>query len=61
MIQFKWYWDDSTEWLDIRDGFIATYLVKKPIRINNVDYKSSSQRDYIRENTIISDRNINRK
>ncbi len=29
--------------------------------INNVDYKSSSQRDVIRENTIISDRNFNRK
>ncbi len=28
--------------------------------INNVDYKSSSQRDIIRENTIISDRNYNR-
>jgi hypothetical protein len=28
--------------------------------INNVDYKASSQRDYIRENTIISDRNSNR-
>ncbi len=28
--------------------------------INNVDYKAGSQRDFIRENTIISDRNNNR-
>ncbi len=28
--------------------------------VNNVDYKSASQRDVIRENTIISDRNYNR-
>jgi hypothetical protein len=28
--------------------------------INNVDYKSASQRDLIRENTIINDRNFNR-
>ena len=29
--------------------------------VNNVDYKSASQRDFIRENTIINDRNFNRK
>jgi hypothetical protein len=28
--------------------------------VNNVDYKSASQRDFIRENTIINDRNYNR-
>ncbi len=39
--------------------YIPETLSHNPF-INNVDYKSSSQRDFIRENTIISDRNSNR-